>query len=44
MKWWVPLIACVWGLIFKARNSKVGLTLRGASRSFEDGFINNVLG
>ena len=44
MKWWAPLLACAWGLVSKARNSKVGLTLRGASRSLEGGFIDNALG
>ena len=44
MKWWVPLIACVWGLIFKARNSKMGLNLRGVSRFFEGGSIDSALG
>ena len=42
MKWWVSLLVCAWDLLFKARN--VGLRLRGASRSFEGGFINNTLG
>ena len=44
MKWWVSLLACAWGLLFKAMNSKVGLRLRGASRSFEGGFTNSALG
>ena len=43
MKWWAPLLACAWDLLSKARNSKVGLRLRGASRSFEGGFTNSTL-
>ena len=44
MKWWASLLACAWGLVSKARSSKVGLSLRGASKSFEGGFTNNALG
>ena len=31
-------------LLSKPRNSKMALRLRGDSKSFEDGFINNTLG
>ena len=27
MKWWAPLLVCAWGLLTKARNSKMGLDL-----------------
>ena len=44
MKWWVSLLVCAWGLVFKVRNSKVGLNLRDDFRCFEGGFINNTFG